>query len=54
MPGESLPVALAKQNPLVTLEVTAKGGHQGFITGPVWAPERWAEREAVAYLRERL
>lgn len=54
VPGESLPVSLASQNPLVSLEVTPAGGHLAFVNGPPWAPGRWAEREAVEFLRERL
>jgi predicted alpha/beta-fold hydrolase len=54
VPGESLPVELARGNPLVTLEVTPAGGHLAFVSGPFWAPERWAERRAVEFLRERL
>ncbi len=54
VPGESLPVSVARGNPLVQLQVTAQGGHLAFVNGPPWAPGRWAERTAVEFLRERL
>jgi hypothetical protein len=54
VPGASLPLSLAAENPLVTLAVTSAGGHLAFVSGPPWAPERWAERSAVAFLRESL
>jgi predicted alpha/beta-fold hydrolase len=54
VPGATLPVETARGNPLVTLEITPRGGHLAFVSGPPWAPERWAERAAVAFLREQL
>ncbi len=41
-------------NPQVTLEVTQKGGHLGFIEGPWYRPRFYAERRAVEFLGEQL
>jgi predicted alpha/beta-fold hydrolase len=35
----------------VTLEVTRRGGHVGFVEGPPWRVTSWAERRAVEFLR---
>jgi len=48
VPAASLP--LAPGNPKVTLEVTAAGGHVGFVTGPPWALRFHAERRAAEFL----
>jgi hypothetical protein len=34
----------------VTLEVSARGGHLGFVEGPIWAPRFYAERRAIEFL----
>jgi predicted alpha/beta-fold hydrolase len=52
VPGDTLPVAEARANPLVTLEATPSGGHVAFVSGwPFW-PDFWAERRAIAFLVE--
>jgi predicted alpha/beta-fold hydrolase len=38
----------------VTLEVSPRGGHLGFIEGPIWAPHFYAERRAAAFLAGHL
>jgi predicted alpha/beta-fold hydrolase len=38
--------------PNVVLELSARGGHVGFIDGPPWRPGAWAERRAVEFLAE--
>lgn len=54
LPAHRFPVAEVKANPLVQAVVTNGGGHVGFITGPPWAPQFWAEREASRFLAARL
>jgi predicted alpha/beta-fold hydrolase len=42
----------AELGPGVTLELTSRGGHVGFVTGTLpWRPSYWAEREALAWLK---
>jgi predicted alpha/beta-fold hydrolase len=42
----------AELGPGVTLELTSRGGHVGFVTGALpWRPAYWAEVEALAWLR---
>jgi predicted alpha/beta-fold hydrolase len=50
VPGHSLPVEVARANPLVNLVVTAHGGHTGFVDGHPVAPRFWAERTAAEFL----
>ncbi len=50
VPEATLPRAAARENPLVTLEVTPRGGHLAFVEGPPWSARRWAELRAVAAL----
>jgi uncharacterized protein len=38
----------------VTLEVWPKGGHLGFVEGPMWRPRYYAERRAVEFLAAHL
>ena len=51
------PAALPERSALpatVTLEVTERGGHVGFVEGPPWRTASWAERRAVQFLRGML
>lgn len=54
VPARSIPVAQARGNPWVTLEVTPGGGHVAFVGGSPVAPTFWAEERAVAFLRQRI
>jgi predicted alpha/beta-fold hydrolase len=37
-------------NPFLHAGIVDRGGHVGFIEGPIWAPRFWAEAEAVRFL----
>jgi hypothetical protein len=54
VPARSIPVAEARGNPAVRLEVTSGGGHVAFVSGAPLAPAFWAEERAVAFLVSRL
>jgi hypothetical protein len=50
VPGETVPVEVARANPHVALETTPAGGHVAFVSGwPLW-PSYWAEARAVEFL----
>jgi predicted alpha/beta-fold hydrolase len=50
VPAATIPVAAARENPLVTLETTQAGGHVAFVAGSPFWPSFWAERRAVDFL----
>jgi predicted alpha/beta-fold hydrolase len=54
VPARSLPIAPARGNPAVTLEVTSGGGHVAFVSGAPWRPSFWAEERAMDFLSLRL
>ena len=54
VPHASLPLETARANPAVHLEVHAVGGHVGFVAGPPWRFEFFAEERAAAFLAEAL
>ncbi len=45
---------IADANPHLHTEFSERGGHVGFIAGPPWRPDYYAERRAVEFLAERL
>jgi predicted alpha/beta-fold hydrolase len=49
IPVACLPREAARANPHVTLETYPRGGHLGFVAGPLW-PRFWAERRAIEFL----
>jgi hypothetical protein len=54
LPPESIPVAQARANPRLHLELQTSGGHVGFLEGSPWRPRLWADEEAVRFLVARL
>ena len=38
----------------VEVELSARGGHLGFVEGPIWKPRFYAERRGIAFLEEHL
>ncbi len=52
IPGASLPASSVAAN--LTVLRTPRGGHVGFLTGQLWAPRFWAERQAVRFLSAQL
>jgi len=44
----------AMANPFVTALFTEHGGHVGFISGTIWRPRYWAERQALHFLSRQL
>lgn len=54
LPAAAIPLAAAARNPCITAVVTDHGGHVGFIGGPPWAPQFWAEAEAARFLAMHL
>ena len=54
LPSSAIPREIIADNPRLTLIVTDRGGHVGFVEGAVpWSPSFWAEREAAGFLRHQ-
>lgn len=53
VPGGCIPED-ATRNPFLSLLVTDKGGHVGFVGGSLWRPRFWAEQEAIEFLARQL
>ena len=51
---DAIPRDAIRANPLLTAVITPHGGHVGFIAGPPWRPEFWAEAEAARFVAEEL
>lgn len=54
VPPAALPLSAARKNPRVSLEVTPKGGHVGFVGGWPLRPRYYAEERAVEFLAAQL
>ncbi len=51
IPESSLPEELAEGSKWLQAEFSARGGHAGFVAGPLpWRPIYWAENRALAFL----
>ncbi len=48
------PPADAIANPWVTALLTERGGHVGFVSGTIWRPRYWAEKQALHFLLRQL
>jgi predicted alpha/beta-fold hydrolase len=46
--------AIASTNPALTAQITARGGHVGFVGGPPWSPRYYLEERVVEFLGDRL
>lgn len=53
MTPDVVPTA-AELSPCVTLEVSSRGGHVGFVSGSVLRPEYWLEQRIPAYIEDLL
>lgn len=54
MTPDSVP-AEAELSNCVTLELSEKGGHVGFVNGEYpWAPNYWLEKRIISYLKQQL
>jgi hypothetical protein len=45
---------VARDNRFLTIEFSARGGHVGFVAGPPWRPEYYAERRVGEFLETAL
>ena len=52
-PQHYVPQSAIAANPNLTLALTDRGGHCGFVAGPAWSPNYWAEEAALGYLARR-
>jgi hypothetical protein len=54
LPAAAIPERALAANPCLEVTLTDSGGHVGFVTGSVWAPVFWAEREAARFVAGKL
>jgi predicted alpha/beta-fold hydrolase len=50
IPPACLPGEAARANPALAFEVTAQGGHVGFVAGSALAPRYWAEERVLSFV----
>lgn len=54
LPSDAIPRAEAAENDAITLTLSPRGGHVGFVCGAPWAPRFWGEMTAARFLADRL
>ena len=54
LPADAIPRAEAGKNPSVRLELHRRGGHVGFVEGPLTRPGFWGEATLAAFLAHSL
>jgi predicted alpha/beta-fold hydrolase len=54
LPPDRVPTRAAEANPWLHPAFLDRGGHVGFVEGPVWRPRFWAERTASGFLAAAL
>jgi hypothetical protein len=51
LPAAALPLSAIEANPFLTLVLTDRGGHVGFLEGgPPWNPAFWVEEQSASFL----
>jgi uncharacterized protein len=54
VPASAIAWDAIRANPVLTPAIVPHGGHVGFIAGPPWRPEFWAEAEAARFIAQVL
>jgi hypothetical protein len=54
LPASAFPARECASNPQLTVVMTGRGGHVGFVEGTPWAPRFWAEEQAARFLAAAL
>ena len=54
LPQAAIPRTEVEGNPRVDLLLQPKGGHVGFLQGPLWRPRFWADEKTADFLAHRL
>jgi predicted alpha/beta-fold hydrolase len=54
LPPGAIPREQVRRNPCLVGGFTRHGGHVGYVAGPPWAPEFWAEAELARFLAAML
>lgn len=54
LPADAIPRDEAAANGALSLRLSPRGGHVGFMTGTAWKPRFWGEQAAAAHLARHL
>lgn len=54
LPPAAIPRAEVEANPRMDLLLQPRGGHVGFLQGPLWRPRFWADEQTADFLAHRL